>query len=81
MASIKDELRHLIERLTDEEAIKIMDFARQSPGPADSNSILELLAKNPAVRIPTLRDGGFKPFHPVSGTGVPASRRLIEDRR
>ena len=81
MASAKDELRRFIEGLNEEDAIKTIGFVRQLIGLPNGNSVLEMLAANPAVRFTPVTGERLEPFHAIRGTGVPASRLLIEDRR
>ncbi len=81
MPSAKDELRRFIDGLNEEDAIRTIGFVRQLIGFSDGNGVLELLAANPAVRITSATGGRLEPFHPIGGTGVTASRLLIEDRR
>jgi hypothetical protein len=66
--------------LSEEEAVKTMDFVQQLHGRAGPQGVFDLLAASPAIRIRTL-PGGFPSVRPVRGTGAPASRLLIEDRR
>jgi hypothetical protein len=81
MGGVKDELRQFVEVLSEEEAMKTVDFVRQLRGRASRKSALDLLQESPAIRIPTPAPGGFPSVRPVRGTGTPASRLLIEDRR
>ena len=81
MGGVRDELRQLIQVLSEEEAVKTMDFVRQLHGRAGPRGVFDLLAASPAIRIRTPAPGGFPSVRPVRGTGAPASRLLIEDRR
>jgi hypothetical protein len=80
MAHVNDELRRSIEELSEEQAMKAMDFVRQLRGSPQFNGVFELLCADPAIRVPT-ETRGFSLVRAIRGTGEPASRLLIEDRR
>ena len=69
MGSVKEALREAI------------DFVRQLRRPPAEINLLELLAANPAVRVPPAGVGPFAPVRPAKGSGELASRLLLRDRR
>jgi len=81
MSLIKESLRNTIEVLSDEEARQILEFIQRLRATSDASPTLRRLAIDPAFEVPAegLRD--FCIVEPISGKGIPASRRLIEDRR
>jgi hypothetical protein len=81
MSSVKETLYHSIERLSDEEAHQTLAFIQQLHEQRDVASVLRRLAQHPAFRLPAETQGGFRAVEPLHGTGIPASRRLLEERR
>lgn len=81
MAAIKKSLRNTIDALSDEEARKVLTFARQFQKQNGSAKTLRRLANDPTFRVPSQRKENFRPIEPVKGKGIPASRLLVEDRR
>ena len=81
MSSVKEALHHSIERLSDEEAHQALAFIQQLREQRDVASILRRLAYYPAFRLPADTQGGFRVVEPLQGKGIPASRRLVEERR
>ena len=81
MGSVKDVLRQSIEKLTEKDARKTMEYVQRLGRRAGPAGVWDLLSENPTIRIPADGPGGFPPFRPIEGTGAPASRLLIEDRR
>ena len=81
MSSVKEALYHSIERLSDEEAHQTLAFIQQLHEQRDIASILKRLAHHPAFRLPAEAQRGFRVVEPLQGKGVPASRRLVEERR
>lgn len=79
MGSIQEDLRTSIETLSEAEAARAMEFIRRLHGGRES--ALDLLVRDPDIRIPPVEAGGFPPVEPIRGEGMPASRLLIEDRR
>ena len=81
MSSVKEALYHSIDGLSDEEAHQALAFIQQLHEQRDVASILRRLAHHPAFRLPTETQGGFRVVEPLQGKGIPASRRLVEERR
>jgi hypothetical protein len=81
MGSIKEDLRATIEALSDSEAAQAVELIRHLQARASQQRTLELLARNPAVRVPLASRHGFSQVRSIRGEGVPASKVLIEDRR
>jgi hypothetical protein len=81
MSSVKEALYHSIERLSDEEAQQTLAFIQQLREQQDVVRILRRLAHHPAFRLPAETPGGFRAVEPLQGKDMPASRRLVEERR
>jgi hypothetical protein len=81
MSSVKEALYHSIERLSDEEAHQTLAFIQQLGEQRDVVRILKRLTHHPAFRLPAETSGGFRVVEPLQGKGIPASRRLVEERR
>jgi hypothetical protein len=81
MSSVKEALYHSIERLSDEEAHQTLAFIQHLHEQRDIASILRRLVHHPALRLPAEIQDGFRVVEPLKGKGIPASRRLVGERR
>ncbi len=81
MSSVKESLRNTIERLNDEEASRVLEFAQRLRKGNEASRTLERLACDPAFRVPPEGLGAFHSVEPLRGKGIPASRLLVDDRR
>ncbi|MCL0069149.1 hypothetical protein M1O56_00655 [Dehalococcoidia bacterium] len=81
MNCVKESLRNTIEVLSDEEARQILEFIQRLRTTSDVSPTLRRLAIDPAFQVPSEGFRDFRIVEPISGKGIPASRRLVEDRR
>ena len=81
MKSAKEALRQTVETLSDEEARQILKFARHLRRGKSRSQTLRRLAHDPAFHVPRPGMNGFRIVRPVQGTGLTASRLLVQDRR
>jgi len=81
MSAIKESLQDTINRLNDEEAKRVLEFAQLLQRKGAASSLAIRLAGDPAFEIPSQEAGAFRVVQPIQGKGIPASERLVEDRR
>ncbi|MBM4084131.1 MAG: hypothetical protein FJ272_05025 [Planctomycetes bacterium] len=81
MGSVKESIHDAIDRMSDEEARRLLEFVKGLRKKTRVSATLRRLAEDPAFSVPPQRNGGFRAVKPVQGKGVPASRLLVEDRR
>ena len=81
MESVKEKLLETIENLSDSEAQKILEYARNIKEEDEKEKSLKQLSQNPAIQVPAKDKRSFKKVKPVPVKGMPASKLLIEDRR
>lgn len=81
MNLVKELLYSTIERLSDEEARQLLEFAQRLQKKNDIPLVLRHLARDPNFSIPSEVPGNFRIVEPILGKGVAASRLLVEDRR
>jgi hypothetical protein len=89
MATAREDLREKVDRLSEEEARKLLDLitarqpepARAPEGELTRDAMRARLAGEAGFRVPP---GDAKPFRrvqPICCSGIPASELLIADRR
>ena len=81
MSAAKDSLYNAIERLSEEEALQILAFIQRLRQKEECSQTLKRLASDPTFQVPSEDLGGFCKVVALPGQGIPASRRLVEDRR
>ncbi|MGA3257767.1 MAG: hypothetical protein ABSE35_02725 [Bryobacteraceae bacterium] len=89
MATAKEDLRGKVDRLSEEEARKVLDLmAARQPQPARApegeltrDAIRARLAGKVGFRVPPGDAQPFRSVKPVHCPGIPASELLIADRR
>ena len=81
MTQAKELVREALERLSDEEAIELLGYARQLEEQRSRSALMKKLAQHPSISVPSSDQPSFRPFEPIQATGRPASEILIEDRR
>jgi hypothetical protein len=74
--SIKESLYTVIEKLSDEEARKILEYTDQLKTKSETTSILKQLESDPTFKIPASDLTPFPKVKPVKGKGIPASELL-----
>ena len=81
MNTVKELLRHMIERMSDAEAHQLLEFVQHLQHRCDDSLTLKRLATDPAFKVP---GNGARDFHvvaPIHGKGIAASKLLVDDRR
>jgi len=81
MLTIKQTLHNVVEQLSEEQAIRVLEMIQSLSGKTNNSLTLARLASDSRFRLPSQ---GFRPFKrvvPIRLLGVPASKMLIEDRR
>jgi hypothetical protein len=81
MDSVKESLRHMIERMSDEEARQMLEFAHHLQQGRAISLTLKRLATDPTFKMPESEVGAFRVVEPIHGKGIAASRLLVDDRR
>ena len=81
MNSVKESLRHMIERMSDEEARQMLEFAHRLQQRCGVSFTLKRLATDPVFKMPGSDVGAFHAVEPMYGKGIAASRLLVDDRR
>ena len=81
MNAVKDVLRHTIELLSEEEAGQLLEFIQRLGKARGISLTLRRLAADPAFKMPAEGLRTFSVVDPIQGTGVAASRLLVENRR
>ena len=85
MATAKEDLRDKVDRLSEEEARKVLDLIaareRAADGKLTRDAIRARLAGDPGFRVPPQDAQPFRRVQPIHCPGVPASELLIADRR
>jgi len=76
----KEALREAITSLTDEQAKEALEFVETMQHQALLDRIRKDLGPNSGIHVP-LRVRKKEHFEPIKGTGIPASKLLINDRR
>ncbi|MDH3604095.1 MAG: hypothetical protein OEU26_31185 [Candidatus Tectomicrobia bacterium] len=81
MSAAKESLHHAIELLSDEEALQTLKFIQRLRQYEGHSQTLKRLASDPTFHVPAEELGSFRKVEALSGKGIPASQRLVEDRR
>ena len=81
LSAVKEELHSLVEGLTDEEASRLLEMARELRVADEQAALLDTLRAIPGVTVPEPWPARFRDVEPVVVAGKPASEVLIEDRR
>ena len=81
MNSVKELLQHMIERMSDAEAYRLLEFAQHLQHRRDDLLTLKRLATDPAFKVPGNGVGAFRVIEPVQGKGIAASKLLVDNRR
>ena len=81
MSSAKDMLRQAIEALTEDQARQVLGFIHGFRRKSDLERIRKAVGNDPAIELPAHEPPEHQPFDPVKGTGIPASKLLVNDRR
>ena len=88
MASVKKILVQEVERLSEDDAQRVLDLLRTTRA-ADATDrtkltreeLIRRAASQPGIRPPDLNARPFRKLTPVECSGIPASELLIRDRR
>lgn len=78
MSTLKESLYSTIDQLSDEETRQVLKYATQLK---KEHQLTQLLAQDPAIKLPQKDVGGFKKVEPLIGSGMSASECLSRDRR
>ena len=81
MSAIKERLHDTIEALSDKEAEEALRLILSLQRKDEVPLTLLRLAQDPTFRVPLGKVRRFRSIKPIEGSGIPASRLLIEDRR
>ena len=81
MFSVKESLRTTVDSISDEEALRVLAFIEQMRKHPVRSLTLKRLAGDPTFRVPPRKLGAFAKVDPMVGKGIPASQKLLEDRR
>ena len=81
MSTIKESLQDMIDRLNDEEARQILEFAQHLREKGSASPTAKCLAGDPAFEIPSEETGVFHVVQPIQGKGMLASELLVAERR
>jgi len=89
MATAREDLREKVDRLSEEEARKVLDLiaarppepARAPEGELTRDAIRARLAGKVGFRVPPGDAKPFRRLQPIRCPGIPASELLIADRR
>ena len=74
-------LRDTVASLSEAEAGKALEYIRWLRGEKPDRALADLLADDPAIRVPATPYARLPAVEPIRGTGVPASELLVRDRR
>lgn len=81
MSSVKESLWHIIERVNDEEARQLLEFAQHLQQRRGVSLTLRRLVTDPVFKMPGSGVGAFHVVEPIHGQDMAASRLLVDDRR
>ncbi|MBI3948774.1 MAG: hypothetical protein HY321_22890 [Armatimonadetes bacterium] len=81
MSTLKEKLHAVVESLTDEEAGRLFEMARELRVADEQAALLDALRAIPGVTVPERWPPRFHEVEPVVVVGKPASEMLIEDRQ
>lgn len=80
MASSLDTPRETVASLSENEAAMTLDYLRRLRSRRAETGFAELLAGDPAIRMPGAPCERLPEVQPVNGAGIPASEMLVQDR-
>lgn len=81
LSAIKEELYAVVAGMTDEEANRILEFARELRRADEEAALLDALKAIPGVSLPEQWPPHFRDVEPAVVSGRPASEMVVEDRR
>jgi len=81
MSPVKEALRETIEHLSDEDAARLLEMARQLHDREAVQQVLQRLADDQTFLVPEDSSEGYAKFEPAPVAGEPASDLLVRDRR
>jgi hypothetical protein len=87
MASVKEILVQEVERLSDEDARRVLELLRTTTAGVTGRpkltreELIRRAAGHPGIRPPDLNAPPFRKVKPIKCPGIPASELLIRDRR
>ncbi len=81
MGAVKEELLAVVEALTDDEASRLLEMARELRATDEQAELLDALKAIPGVTLPDQWPPRIRDVAPVAVAGKPASQTLIQDRR
>jgi hypothetical protein len=81
MPTAREVLRERIAHLTEDQAAQLLPLVESAVAASQAEDAFAGLRGDPAFRLPAHGRPAFKPFEPIEGSGEPASRVLIADRR
>jgi hypothetical protein len=68
--AVKELLQHIIERMSDEEAHHMLEFAQRLWQRREGSHTLQRLATDPVFKVPGSRAGTFRVVEPIHGKGL-----------
>lgn len=88
MASVKEILVQEVERLSEEDAVRVLELLRSRKSSRAKEfpeltreEVISRAAGRPGIRPPDLNAPPFRKVKPITCTGISASELLIRDRR
>lgn len=81
MGSATETLRDTVASLSEAEAGKALEYIRRLRGEQPERALADLLADDPAIRVPNTPYAPLPAVEPIRGAGIPASELLVRDRR
>ena len=81
MSSALETLRETVASLSEAEAAKALEYIQRLRGGPPSGEWIDVLARDPTIRVPDEPFARLPPVEPVQGAGIPASELLIRERR
>ena len=81
MLSVKESLRTTVDKISDEEALRVLTFIEQMRKHPVRSLTLKRLAGDSTFKVPPRKLGAFAEVEPMEGKGAPASHMLLEERR
>lgn len=81
MSTARETLRETVGSLTEAEAAKALEDIQRPRGVARNRDLAALLGDDPAFRLPDEPAIPPPAVEPAAGTGIPASKTLVRNRR
>jgi len=81
VSAIKEELHAVVDGMTDDEANRLLEVARELCAADEQVGVLATLGAIPGVALPGHWPPRFSHVEPITAEGKPASEMLIEDRQ